>query len=194
MLSRPALRYYKVALERFHERDAPQRAGLPGLCRTNTFNASTPSLTTPYIHHGYLATCLLTVQGRAAKQRASRNGAASGYVQYVLQSIRPAKHTHRTELTRVLEHELHRTTTGTTVLDEDHIVLLPKPSRSPADPLNWSAARRWAILFTMCFYALAADFAAGVVAPALSIMEFQFVPRTSTSKLTQLVAVSWHAR
>ena len=91
------------------------------------------------------------------------------------------------------EHELHRTTTGTTVLDKDHIVLLPKPSRSPADPLNWSAARRWGILFTMCFYALAADFAAGAVAPALPIMEFQFVPHTPISKLTQLIAVSCDA-
>jgi len=76
------------------------------------------------------------------------------------------------------------------VFDKDHIVRLPKPSRSPADPLNWSPARRWAILFTMCFYALAADFAAGAVAPALPIMEFQFVPHTPISKLTQLVAVS----
>jgi MFS family permease len=42
----------------------------------------------------------------------------------------------------------------------------------------------------MCFYALAADFAAGAVAPALTIMEFQFVPHTSVSKLSQLVAVS----
>lgn len=46
----------------------------------------------------------------------------------------------------------------------------------------------------MCFYALAADFAAGAVAPALPIMEFQFVPHTPISKLTQLIAVSWHAR
>jgi hypothetical protein len=92
--------------------------------------------------------------------------------------------------TKSAEHELHRTTTGTTVFDGDHILLLPKPSRSPADPLNWSRKRRWAILFTMCFYALAADFAAGAVASALPIMEFQFVPHTSISKLSQLVAVS----
>jgi hypothetical protein len=76
------------------------------------------------------------------------------------------------------------------VFDGDHIVLIPKPSQSPADPLNWSRGRRYAILFTMCFYALAADFAAGAVAPALTIMEFQFVPHTSVSKLSQLVAVS----
>jgi hypothetical protein len=45
----------------------------------------------------------------------------------------------------------------------------------------------------MCFYALAADFAAGGVAPALPIMEFQFQPHTPISKLTQLIAVSVHA-
>jgi hypothetical protein len=194
VLSRPTLKYYKVALKPFHEESAPQRAELLELCWTNTFNSSTQSPIIPHIHHGHLAPCLLAVQGRAAKQRASRNGATSGYVQYILQSIRTTQHTHRTQLTRLPEHELHRTTTGTTVLDKDHIVLLPKPSRSPEDPLNWSAARRWAILFTMCFYALAADFAAGAVAPALPIMEFQFVPHTPISKLTQLVAVSRHAR
>lgn len=42
----------------------------------------------------------------------------------------------------------------------------------------------------MCFYALAADFAAGAVAPALTIMEYQFVPHTPINKLSQLVAVS----
>jgi len=42
----------------------------------------------------------------------------------------------------------------------------------------------------MCFYALAADFAAGAVAPALKIMEYQFVPHQSVSTLSQLVAVS----
>lgn len=42
----------------------------------------------------------------------------------------------------------------------------------------------------MCFYALAADFAAGAVAPALTLMQFQFVTRESISRLSQLVAVS----
>jgi hypothetical protein len=42
----------------------------------------------------------------------------------------------------------------------------------------------------MCFYALAADFAAGAVAPALPIMEYQFQPHQSISRLSQLVAVS----
>jgi hypothetical protein len=73
------------------------------------------------------------------------------------------------------------------VFDGDHIVLIPKPSQSPADPLNWSRGRRYAILFTMCFYA---DFAAGAVASALPIMEFQIVPHVPVSKLSQLVAVS----
>jgi hypothetical protein len=42
----------------------------------------------------------------------------------------------------------------------------------------------------MCFYALAADFAAGAVAPALTLMQYQFVTHESISRLTQLVAVS----
>ena len=193
MVSRLALKYYKVASQPFHEEPAPQRRAPGGRSRGITPIASTSLPIRPHIHHGYLATCLLAIQGRAPKQRASRNGATSGYVQHVLQSIGLTQDIHRTCLTRVSEHELHRTTTGTTVLDKDHIVLLPKPSRSPADPLNWAAARRWAILFTMCFYALAADFAAGAVAPAIPIMAYQFVPHTPTSKLTQLVAVSWRA-
>lgn len=43
----------------------------------------------------------------------------------------------------------------------------------------------------MCFYALAADFAAGAVAPALTIMEYQFVPHQPIGRLSQLVAVSF---
>lgn len=42
----------------------------------------------------------------------------------------------------------------------------------------------------MCFYALAADFAAGAVAPALTIMEYQFIPHQPIARLSQLVAVS----
>jgi hypothetical protein len=42
----------------------------------------------------------------------------------------------------------------------------------------------------MCFYALAADFAAGAVAPALTLMQYQFVTHESISRLSQLVAVS----
>jgi hypothetical protein len=92
------------------------------------------------------------------------------------------------------DHEIHRTTTGTTVYDDDHVRLIPTPSSSPADPLNWSRSRRYAILFTMCFYALAADFAAGAVAPALTLMQYQFVTHESISRLTQLVAVSTYLR
>lgn len=89
------------------------------------------------------------------------------------------------------EHELHRTATGTTASGSDHIRLVPTPSQSPADPLNWASTRRYAILFTMCFYALAADFAAGAVAPALTIMEYQLVPHQPIARLSQLVAVSF---
>jgi hypothetical protein len=46
----------------------------------------------------------------------------------------------------------------------------------------------------MCFYALAADFAAGAVAPALTLMQYQFVTHESISRLTQLVAVSTYLR
>ncbi|EGP86985.1 uncharacterized protein MYCGRDRAFT_86328 [Zymoseptoria tritici IPO323] len=76
------------------------------------------------------------------------------------------------------------------VYDDDIIRLVPSPSTSSADPLNWPRSRRYAILFTMCFYALAVDFAAGAVAPALSIMEYQFMPHQDISTLSQLVAVS----
>lgn len=91
VLSRPTLKYYKVASQPFHEESAPQSAEPLRPRSANTSNASTPSPEPPYIHHGYLATCLLAVKGRAPKQRASRNGATSRYVRQNLQSIKTAR-------------------------------------------------------------------------------------------------------
>ncbi|VUC27842.1 unnamed protein product [Clonostachys rosea] len=48
---------------------------------------------------------------------------------------------------------------GTHVTDlHGHVYLLPRPSRSPDDPLNWSQLRKWTVLAIVCwFLALAAS-------------------------------------
>ncbi|VUC30679.1 unnamed protein product [Clonostachys rosea] len=33
-----------------------------------------------------------------------------------------------------------------------HVFLLPRPSRSPDDPLNWSQKRKWTVLVIICWY------------------------------------------
>jgi hypothetical protein len=158
--------------------------------RDSTFRRIESITATPLLHRPWLPGDMPSRCPKKSSGTASHQERCALWVRTTRLVIDQNTRCHRTRLIRTPEHELHRTTTGTTVLDKDHIVLLPKPSRSPADPLNWSPARRWAILFTMCFYALAADFAAGGVAPAIPIMEFQFVPHVPITKLTQLVAVS----
>jgi hypothetical protein len=90
-----------------------------------------------------------------------------------------------------LDHELHRTQTGT-AYNEDHIQLVPHPSASPADPLNWPIWRKTAILFTVSLYALIANIGASAVASALPLLAYQLPPpgSHSFSTLGQLVAVN----
>lgn len=92
-------------------------------------------------------------------------------------------------LTCITEHDIHRTISGNQFSD-DHIVLVPTPTRSPVDPLNWSPMRRYTVLAVVCYFALVADFAAGCVAPALPVMEFQILPPLPYPELTKLVSVS----
>ncbi len=49
------------------------------------------------------------------------------------------------------EHDLHRTTTGSHEVKEDHLRLVPTPTSSALDPLNWSSTRKCAILTTMAY-------------------------------------------
>ncbi|KAK3066928.1 hypothetical protein LTR53_016502, partial [Teratosphaeriaceae sp. CCFEE 6253] len=98
---------------------------------------------------------------------------------------------------RLMRHELHRTTSGRNQQD-DTIQLIPPPSQSGLDPLNWPTWRKYAVLLTMSLYSGVASFGSAAVAPALPAFIPQFlvfqehgppiVP--SFSKLTHLVAVN----
>ncbi|GAB1738697.1 hypothetical protein NU219Hw_g3493t1 [Hortaea werneckii] len=94
---------------------------------------------------------------------------------------------------RLIEHDLIRTRSGRNQ-QEDHVQLLPPPTRNARDPLNWPLWRKYCVLLTMALYAFVANFASSVVAPAIPIMMFQMAPPhsppVSTSKLTKLVAVN----
>ncbi|USW51897.1 Putative major facilitator superfamily, MFS transporter superfamily [Septoria linicola] len=75
----------------------------------------------------------------------------------------------------------------------DHITLIPPPTLSQADPLNWSRWRKYTVLAIMSIYCFAVNFASACVAPALQLIMFQ-LPRPLTSPppafgtLTHLVA------
>ncbi|OQO12751.1 hypothetical protein B0A48_02215 [Cryoendolithus antarcticus] len=88
---------------------------------------------------------------------------------------------------KLIDHELHRTPTGTNY-NEDHIQLVPHPSRSPADPLNWPKWRKLAVLFTVSLYALIANIASANIASALPLLTFQLLPPNSLTRLGHLVA------
>ncbi|KAI7341506.1 MFS general substrate transporter [Hortaea werneckii] len=94
---------------------------------------------------------------------------------------------------RLIEHDLTRTRSGRNQ-QEDHVQLLPPPTRNARDPLNWPLWRKYCVLLTMALYGFVANFAASIVAPAIPIMMFQMAPPhsppVSTSKLTKLVAVN----
>lgn len=64
--------------------------------------------------------------------------------------------------------------------NNDHIALIPPPTLSPADPLNWPRWRKYAVLLTMSFYALAGTFAQANIASALPIIMFQ-LPRAANT-------------
>ncbi|EMC95506.1 hypothetical protein BAUCODRAFT_123934 [Baudoinia panamericana UAMH 10762] len=78
----------------------------------------------------------------------------------------------------LVEHELQRTMTGTEH-NEDHIQLIPHPSASPADPLNWPMWRR----LRYCSPCQS-------IAPAIPILAHEMLPPRSLGQLTHLVAVN----
>ncbi|KAM5452121.1 hypothetical protein MaudCBS49596_003474 [Microsporum audouinii] len=50
---------------------------------------------------------------------------------------------------------------------DGHTILLPQPTDSPDDPLNWSAARKWTILLIISFAAFLPDYGSAVGAVTL---------------------------
>lgn len=67
---------------------------------------------------------------------------------------------------------------------------MPQPSSDPADPLNWSAARKAGVLLVICLYPLFANYAGSVFGPALPVLAHGFNPPETFSNLTHLIAVS----
>ncbi|KAK1077756.1 hypothetical protein LTR48_008683, partial [Friedmanniomyces endolithicus] len=98
---------------------------------------------------------------------------------------------------RLIEHDLHRTASGRNQ-QGDHIVLIPPPSQSGLDPLNWPTWRKYTVLLTMSLFSFVASFGSAGVAPALPalIPEFLVFPPFGPphplpfSTLTHLVAVN----
>ncbi|KAK5108209.1 hypothetical protein LTR62_008665 [Meristemomyces frigidus] len=90
---------------------------------------------------------------------------------------------------RLVEHELRRTQSGR---DQglDTIVLIPTPSQSPLDPLNWPVWRKYAVLLTMSLFSFLASFASAAIAPALPLLQFQILPPRPLNELSHLVAVN----
>ena len=84
----------------------------------------------------------------------------------------------------------HATDPSSTI--HDAIVLVPTPSTSPVDPLNWTSTRKSLALLSVSYYSFVANFNAASIAPALPILAFFFNPRqpTSFSDLGHLVAVN----
>ncbi|KAF2208677.1 hypothetical protein CERZMDRAFT_114410 [Cercospora zeae-maydis SCOH1-5] len=77
--------------------------------------------------------------------------------------------------------------------NNDHIALVPPPTLSPADPLNWPRWRKYAVLLVMSFYALSGTFAQAEIASALPIIMFQLpraahTPPPGLGQLSHLVA------
>lgn len=68
--------------------------------------------------------------------------------------------------------------------------LVPRPSSSPADPLNWPQWRKNAVLATMSLYAFSSDFMSSIVASGLPLFAAELRPPRSFDELSHLIAVS----
>ncbi|KAK4554739.1 hypothetical protein LTR86_008241 [Recurvomyces mirabilis] len=90
---------------------------------------------------------------------------------------------------RLVEHELHRTRSGHDT-NSDTIVLIPQPTQSPLDPLNWPVWRKYAVLLTMSLFAFLASFGSAAIAPALPLLQYQILPPRPLAELAHLVAVN----
>ncbi|TDZ30159.1 putative MFS-type transporter [Colletotrichum spinosum] len=71
------------------------------------------------------------------------------------------------------------------------LIRYPQPSDDPADPLNWSASRKFALLLTVGLYSFAGNFLSASIAPALQLW-FQTFPTEVRpfSDLSYFIAIS----
>ncbi|KAJ9632339.1 hypothetical protein H2203_000744 [Taxawa tesnikishii (nom. ined.)] len=99
----------------------------------------------------------------------------------------------------LIDNELVRTVSGVHNHEEKHIHLQPEPSPDPADPLNFSKPRKYAILAAMSLYAFVTNVSSSIFASALPSLITAWAtfpehgPPTglmSFSTLTHLIAVN----
>ncbi|KAK2879567.1 hypothetical protein FQN49_000761 [Arthroderma sp. PD_2] len=58
-------------------------------------------------------------------------------------------------------------TAGLKTAEDGHTILVPQPSDSPDDPLNWSASKKWVVLLIISFTAFLPDYGSAVGAVTL---------------------------
>ncbi|KAF3388419.1 hypothetical protein F1880_004436 [Penicillium rolfsii] len=86
---------------------------------------------------------------------------------------------------------LHQDGHGELAPDRE-LVLVPQPSSSPADPLNWTTWRKSATLICMSLYAAIGNFTGASIASAFPLYAtpLAFNPPVSIGNLTHLIAVN----
>ncbi|KAJ5682427.1 hypothetical protein N7462_005592 [Penicillium macrosclerotiorum] len=88
-------------------------------------------------------------------------------------------------------HNMHAAELGELARNNE-LVLVPQPSSSPADPLNWTTWRKIATLTCMSLYAAIGNFTSASIASAFPLYAtpLAFDPPVSMGNLTHLIAVN----
>ncbi|KAJ5995550.1 hypothetical protein N7481_002527 [Penicillium waksmanii] len=91
----------------------------------------------------------------------------------------------------VILTSLHATEHGESAQSHE-LVLIPQPTSSPLDPLNWTTWRKAAVLTCMSLYAAIGNFTSASIASAFPLYAtpLAFNPPVSIGKLTHLIAVN----
>lgn len=78
--------------------------------------------------------------------------------------------------------------TGTTRKDKDEIVLVPRPSNSPRDPLNWPLWKKDLCLFAICLSITLGGIQGGILQTVNGVLQLEF--QTSITKIENLSSYS----
>ncbi|KAJ5728883.1 uncharacterized protein N7483_003391 [Penicillium malachiteum] len=90
---------------------------------------------------------------------------------------------------KLYDHQLQRSALGTHTDQDDILVLIPKPSADPADPLNWATWRKVMVLLSLCYYTFVGNVVATTLTSALGYLEIAF-PTIPYAKLIRALAVN----
>jgi MFS family permease len=88
--------------------------------------------------------------------------------------------------------ELERSNSRAHEIERSHTRLVPQPSADPADPLNWSSARKYGVLFAMSLWAFTSNFQSASLSSAFPqmVMAFPLEGPLSFPDLTHTAAVN----